>query len=120
MSYRVRQFPPHSAQVLDGIEVAVIVVVVARHAIVNSEAALDLGDAARALGLAACTATPVFALGTLACVLCVYVPHDGFSDGEVRAIGALAQEIGLEIARSEQRAVNAMPISSRTALAAAC
>ena len=45
-----------------------------RHTIANSDASLDLGDAAPALGLDVCTATPVFALGALVAVLCVYSP----------------------------------------------
>jgi hypothetical protein len=70
-----------------------------RHTIANSQAALDLGDMADALGLASCTATPVFALGGLVAVLCVYSPTArGFAEEEVRAIGALAQEIGLAMA----------------------
>ena len=73
-----------------------------RHTIANSDASLDLGDAATALGLGVCTATPVFALGALVAVLCVYSPAK-CTDDQVRKIGALAQEIGLEIARHEQR-----------------
>ena len=77
-----------------------------RYTIVNSDAGLDLGDAAEPLGLRACTATPVFALGALVAVLSVYCSRPGgFSDDEVRAIGALGQEIGLEVARHEQRFV---------------
>jgi GAF domain-containing protein len=72
-----------------------------RHTIINSHADLDLGaTTANRLGLKACTAMPVFALGDLAGVLSVYLPPSRrFSDADVRAVGALAQEIGLVIAR---------------------
>lgn len=73
-----------------------------RHTIANSDASLDLGDAATTLGLSVCTATPVFAFGALVAVLCVYAPGK-FTEDRVRTIGALAQEIGLELARHEQR-----------------
>jgi putative nucleotidyltransferase with HDIG domain len=74
-----------------------------RHTIVNSEAGLDLGDAADRLALQSCTATPVFALGTLVGVLSVYSPAArGFTADEVRVIAAVAQEIGSEIARQDQ------------------
>jgi putative nucleotidyltransferase with HDIG domain len=70
-----------------------------RHTIVNSDPNLDLGDAARHLGLRACTATPVFALGNLVGVLAVYLAQPrGFSEADVRWIGRLAQEIGLDLA----------------------
>ncbi len=71
-----------------------------RHTIVNSNPDLDLGDLAFGLGLHACTATPVFALGQLVGVLAVYLPQPrGFTDDDVRWIGALAQEIALDVAR---------------------
>ncbi|MEP7305969.1 MAG: HD domain-containing phosphohydrolase [Acidobacteriota bacterium] len=73
-----------------------------RHTIVNSTPDLDIGDAAVELGLLACTAVPVFALGNLVAVLSVYLPSPrGFSEADVRAVGALAQEIGLHFARFE-------------------
>ncbi len=73
-----------------------------RHTIVNSTPDLDIGDAAVELGLRSCTAVPVFALGNLVAVLSVYLPEPrGFSEADVRAIGALAQEIGMEIAKFE-------------------
>jgi len=54
------------------------------------------------LGLLACTAVPVFALGNLVAVLSVYLPAPrGFSEADVRAVGALAQEIGLHFAQFE-------------------
>ena len=75
-----------------------------RHTMVNSDPDLDLGDAGMRLGLRACTSTPVFAFGNLVGVLSVYLPESrGFSDSHVRVIGALAQELGLEFARYEQR-----------------
>jgi putative nucleotidyltransferase with HDIG domain len=69
-----------------------------RHTIVNSDPGLDLGDAALHLGLRACTATPVFALGDLVGVLAVYLPQPRpFSEPEVRWIGRLAQELALHL-----------------------
>jgi putative nucleotidyltransferase with HDIG domain len=74
-----------------------------RHTIVNSDPDLDLGDTAGQLGLRACIATPVFALGELVGVLAVYrVERQAFSQADVRAIGVLAQEIGIEVARHEE------------------
>jgi len=73
-----------------------------RHSIINSTPDLDIGDTAVELGLRSCTAVPVFALGNLAAVLSVYLPEPrGFSDADVRAIGALAQDIGMEVTRVE-------------------
>lgn len=75
-------------------------VAVNRHTIVNSHADLDLGERAAALGLKACTATPVFALGNLVGILSVYLPGAvKFSEDEVHAVGALSQEIGLAMAQ---------------------
>jgi len=70
-----------------------------RYTIVNSTPDLDLGDVAGELELRACTATPVFALGDLVAVLAVYrTERQSFSPADVRTIGILAQEIGIEIA----------------------
>lgn len=71
-----------------------------RHTIANSQAGLDLGEAATAMGLKVCTATPVFAFGNLVGVLCVFAP-ERLSDDEVRCIGTLAQELGIDVARLE-------------------
>jgi hypothetical protein len=77
-------------------------VAVNRHTIVNSHANLDLGELADDLGLEACTAAPVFALGTLVGVLSVYMPAGRrFSDAEVRAVGALSQILGLTITQRQ-------------------
>jgi putative nucleotidyltransferase with HDIG domain len=77
-------------------------VAVNRHTIVNSHADLDLGDVARELGLGACTATPVFVLGELRGVVAVYLPSPKrFSEGEARAVGALAQMIGMMMAQQQ-------------------
>jgi putative nucleotidyltransferase with HDIG domain len=77
-------------------------VAVNRHTIVNSHADLDLGALASELGLGACTATPVFALGNLAAVLSVYLPAGRrFSDNDVRAVGAFSQMIGLVMAQPQ-------------------
>jgi putative nucleotidyltransferase with HDIG domain len=76
-------------------------VAVNRHTIVNSHADLDLGALARDLGVEACTAAPVFALGNLVGVLSVYLPAGRkFSESDVRAVGALSQMLGLTIASS--------------------
>jgi putative nucleotidyltransferase with HDIG domain len=69
-----------------------------RYTIVNSNADLDLGDAALRLGLTSCTCTPVFALGDLAGVFTVYTPRP-LSTAEARTVGRLGQEIGLNVAR---------------------
>jgi putative nucleotidyltransferase with HDIG domain len=72
-----------------------------RRTIVNSDPGLDLGDRVLDLGLRACMATPVFALGDLVGVLAVYLPR-GFSEPDVRWIGRLAQDIGLDLAGCDQ------------------
>jgi putative nucleotidyltransferase with HDIG domain len=88
-----------------------------RHTISNADAGLDLGDAAGALGLMACTATPVFAFGNLIGVLCVFASQR-FTDAEVRTIGTIAQKIGLAVARRQDqedgRLVPRTPTRSRT------
>jgi GAF domain-containing protein len=77
-------------------------VAVNRHTIVNSHADLDLGDVARELGLGFCTATPVFALGELRGVVSVYLPSQRrFSESEARAVGALAQMMGMTMAQQQ-------------------
>jgi GAF domain-containing protein len=77
-------------------------VAVNRHTIVNSHADLDLGDVARELGLGVCTATPVFALGELRGVVSVYLPSQRrFSESEARAVGALAQMMGMTMAQQQ-------------------
>jgi len=77
-------------------------VAVNRHTIVNSHADLDLGDVARELGLGACTASPVFVLGDLRGVVAVYLPSPRrFSEGEARAVGALAQVMGMTMAQQQ-------------------
>jgi putative nucleotidyltransferase with HDIG domain len=86
-------------------------VAVNRHTIVNSHADLDLGDAARELSLGLCTATPVFALGDLRGVVSVYLPAPRrFSESEVRAVGALAQMMGMTMAQ-RQFAIETGPIA---------
>jgi putative nucleotidyltransferase with HDIG domain len=92
-----------------------------RHSIINSQSDLDLGDAAPRLGLHACTSSPVFALGNLVGVLSVHLPTPrGFSDSDVLLVGALAQEIGLEVARREHGFTfghHARPARPRSAVA---
>ena len=88
-------------------------VAVNRHTIVNSHADLDLGDAARELGLGVCTATPVFALGDLRGVVAVYLPTPRrFSESEARAVGALAQMMGMTMAQ-QQFAIETGPIAEQ-------
>jgi hypothetical protein len=71
-----------------------------RSRIVNSDPALDLGDGARSLDLRKCMSVPVFAWGDLVAVLTVFVGNPrGFTEPEVRAVGALAHEIGLDLMR---------------------
>jgi putative nucleotidyltransferase with HDIG domain len=78
-------------------------VAVNRHTIVNSHADLDLGgEVARELGLGACTASPVFVLGELRGVVAVYLPSPRkFSESEARAVGALAQMMGMTMAQQQ-------------------
>lgn len=77
-------------------------VAVNRHTIVNSHADLDLGDVARELSLGFCTATPVFVLGDLRGVVAVYLPAPKrFSESEARAVGALAQMMGMTMAQQQ-------------------
>jgi putative nucleotidyltransferase with HDIG domain len=77
-------------------------VAVNRHTIINSHADLDLGQLAHDIGLGACTATPVFALGTLVGVLSVYLPEGRqFTPDEVRAVGAVSQMLGLTLAQQQ-------------------
>lgn len=69
-----------------------------RHTIVNSDASLDFPDMAVQLGFRSATSTPVFAFGTVAAVLTVYLPsRAACTDRVVRTIGMLAQEVGMEL-----------------------
>jgi GAF domain-containing protein len=91
-------------------------VAINRHTIINSHADLDLGPLAAKLGLKACTAIPVFALGELVGVLAVYVPVDGgFSAANVRVVTTLAQEIGMAIAKREAAFGDARGIAAKRA-----
>ena len=72
-----------------------------RSTIRNADPVLDVGELADELGLRSCTSTPVFARGDLFGVLTVYgTQAAGFPENTVAAIGMLAQEIGLLIARA--------------------
>ena len=63
---------------------------------------MDVGELAGEWGLRSCTSTPVFARGDLFGVLTVYgTQAAGFSEHAVAAVGILAQEVGLMIARAE-------------------
>jgi putative nucleotidyltransferase with HDIG domain len=69
-----------------------------RHTIINSHADLDLGAAAAALDLGACTAVPVFAFGTLVGVLTFYLPKPlRFTSEQVPQLGVIAQQIGMAL-----------------------
>jgi putative nucleotidyltransferase with HDIG domain len=79
-----------------------------RFPIVNSEADLDLGDATLGLGLGSCSSVPVFARGNLIGVLTIYRHNPyNFSPGDVRLVGEMAQDIGLEFTRWENETVHA-------------
>jgi GAF domain-containing protein len=78
-------------------------VLVNRHTIINSPPDLDFEEAAAELGLKRCVSTPVFAFGTIAGVLSVYTRKPaGFTEPEVRIVGAIAQELGLEFSRHDR------------------
>src|SRR5262249_37762616 len=82
-----------------------------RYRIVNSDPALDLGDAAPVLDLRSCMSVPVFAFGELVGVLTVYLPKPrGFSERELRVVGSLAQEIGLDVARCLEESDQSRPL----------
>lgn len=73
-----------------------------RHTIVNSDASLDFPDEAMQLGFRSATSTPVFAFGTVAAVLTVYLPsRAACTDGVVRFIGLLAQEVAAALVMRE-------------------
>lgn len=78
-------------------------VFVNRHTIINSAPDLDFEEASQELGLKRCVSTPVFAFGTMAGVLSVYTRKAaGFTETEVRIVGAIAQELGLEFSRHDR------------------
>lgn len=69
-----------------------------RHTIINSDASLDFPDMAERLGFQSATSTPVFAFGTVAAVLTVYLPsRAACTDAVVRFIGILAQDVGVDL-----------------------
>jgi len=72
-----------------------------RTTIRSADPVLDVGELAESLGLRACTSTPVFTRGDLVGVLTVYgTQATAFSDHAVAAVGSLAQEVGLMMARA--------------------
>lgn len=75
-----------------------------RHTIVNSDASLDFPEEALELGFRSATSTPVFAFGTVAAVLTVYLPsRAACTDAVVRFIGLLAQEVAADLVSRETR-----------------
>ena len=67
-----------------------------RHAILNSDPRLDLGELADTFGFSHCASTPIFALGTLVGVLTVYASRaERFSDEDGRCLGSIAQEVAM-------------------------
>src|SRR5205085_2233617 len=75
-----------------------------RHTIVNSDASLDFPEEAIRLGFKSATSTPVFAFGTVAAVLTVYLPsRAACTDGVVRFIGMMAQEVGSQLVAWEPK-----------------
>ncbi|MEO8071321.1 MAG: HD domain-containing phosphohydrolase, partial [Acidobacteriota bacterium] len=92
-----------------------------RHTIINALPDLDVPDAAVTLDLQRCVCTPVFAFGTIAGVLSVYTHQvQGFSESEIRLVGAIAQELGVEFARHDRTlAYDITPIEDAPPLATA-
>jgi putative nucleotidyltransferase with HDIG domain len=70
-----------------------------RSTIRRAESVLDLGGVAETFGLRACVSVPVFARAELYGVITAYVADPMIPDQTVDAVGVLAQEIGLCIAR---------------------
>ena len=107
-----RLWPIHASAALRPLSMAVEIrsgeglagwVATNRHTIINSHPDLDFPEAGGGLGLARAVSTPVFAFGTIAGVLSVYTRQaEGFSDREVRIIGAIAQELGVEFSRHDR------------------
>ena len=90
-----------------------------RNTIRRAEPVLDLGELAGAFALELCAAVPVFVRADLFGVLTVYAIDAALSDDAVAAIGLLAQEIGLLIARggsslthSQQRMATRLSIAA--------
>lgn len=71
-----------------------------RSTIRHADAVLDIGELAKALSAKSCASMPVFAGADLFGTLTVYVADSALSDEKVDAVGLLAQEVGLLIARS--------------------
>ena len=74
-----------------------------RHTIVNSDATLDLGDAARshALGLRTCLSAPLIARDELVGALALYSTEtNGFADDHRRIVDIVANQIAHTVSRS--------------------
>jgi putative nucleotidyltransferase with HDIG domain len=72
-----------------------------RSTIRRAEPVLDLGELAGAFALTWCASIPVFVRGDLFGVLTLYAADAAFSDDLVGAVGLIAQEVGLVIARDD-------------------
>lgn len=90
-------------------------VAVNRHTIINSDPDLDFPTASTELGLHRCVCTPVFAFGTIAGVLTAYTCEEtGFSGREIRLVGAIAQEIGMEFSRHDRALANELSAAANS------
>jgi putative nucleotidyltransferase with HDIG domain len=81
-----------------------------RNAIRFAEASLDLGELANTLSLKSCASVPVFVRTELFGVLTMYAADGALADEKIEALGLVAQEVALAIARG---AVSSVPARSR-------
>jgi hypothetical protein len=72
-----------------------------RSAIRRANPVLDLGELADAFALKWCVSVPVFVGANLFGVLTMYVADATLSEQQADALGVLAQEVGLSIARGD-------------------
>jgi putative nucleotidyltransferase with HDIG domain len=70
-----------------------------RSSIRRADPLLDVGELADAFALKSCVSVPVFSQADLFGVLTVYFPDPACAEETVAAVGLLAQEVGLVIAR---------------------
>ena len=87
-----------------------------RSTIRSAEAALDLGDLAERFNLSICTSVPLFVCGDLMGVVTAYAEAAPNAKEQATAVGLLAQELGLIVARHRQALRATMPMT----FAAAC
>jgi putative nucleotidyltransferase with HDIG domain len=83
-----------------------------------AEAVLDVGELASSFELQSCASVPVFVRADLFGVLTVYVTDAALSDDAVAAIGLVAQEVGLLIARGTPGAHSQIRAATRLSIAA--